>query len=417
MLLGRLRQGGADLGGGMTVRKAEGGIRKAEFGMRRSEGKPRGSDLELIPTSAFRLPPSAGWYNETLPCSPSWNASPSSASPPATPSPWPGAVAPGRGRGRSCASSPSASARRACWRTCSSCSCSRCRWRRRRARCCFLAWILAVFYLYGSIHHHRARLGAVRAAAGARPGRPGRAVRRPPSERRAARSGAVSTASASGASVHGVLLLLAAVGVCVGFVASVMYLVQVHRLQGEAAARPGHAAAEPGTPRSDEPPGDPVGLPAADGRAWSSASPCSLQHGSCRPRLGQPEDPQHARPVARVRRSCCTCATASTCAAGRWPCWTDASPSSLLMLALVVAGAPVRAGGGAMNLLARRLQLHRRRPIELREQLAFDGAKLPAALRRARAPLRLRGGHPQHLQPRRAVPGPRRRASRCPTPT
>jgi ABC-type transport system involved in cytochrome c biogenesis permease subunit len=33
--------------------------------------------------------------------------------------------------------------------------------------------------------------------------------------------------------LHGALLLLAAVGVCVGFVASVMYLVQVHRLRAK----------------------------------------------------------------------------------------------------------------------------------------------------------------------------------------
>jgi ABC-type transport system involved in cytochrome c biogenesis permease subunit len=33
--------------------------------------------------------------------------------------------------------------------------------------------------------------------------------------------------------LHGILLLLAAVGVCVGFVASLMYLAQVHRLRAK----------------------------------------------------------------------------------------------------------------------------------------------------------------------------------------
>ena len=33
--------------------------------------------------------------------------------------------------------------------------------------------------------------------------------------------------------IHGGLLLLASVGVCVGFVASVMYLIQAHRLRAK----------------------------------------------------------------------------------------------------------------------------------------------------------------------------------------
>jgi ABC-type transport system involved in cytochrome c biogenesis permease subunit len=39
-------------------------------------------------------------------------------------------------------------------------------------------------------------------------------------------------------SVHGVVLLLATVGMCVGFLASLMYLVQVHRLRAKTV--PGH---------------------------------------------------------------------------------------------------------------------------------------------------------------------------------
>jgi ABC-type transport system involved in cytochrome c biogenesis permease subunit len=98
----------------------------------------------------------------------------------------------------------------------------------------FLAWILAVFYLYGSLHHSRVAwavfvlplvLGLV---------------------------GLASTFSREGATeqswlidlqafqgerfwhiVHAVLLMLAAVGVCVGFLASIMYLVQAHRLKAK----------------------------------------------------------------------------------------------------------------------------------------------------------------------------------------
>jgi ABC-type transport system involved in cytochrome c biogenesis permease subunit len=94
----------------------------------------------------------------------------------------------------------------------------------------FLAWILAVFYLYGSLHHGRVAwavfvlplvLGLVGLAA---------AFARAPEE------------SFEGERfwgiLHAVLLLLAAVGVCVGFLASVMYLLQAHRLKAK--TLPGH---------------------------------------------------------------------------------------------------------------------------------------------------------------------------------
>lgn len=87
-----------------------------------------------------------------------------------------------------------------------------------------LAWVLAVFYLYGAVHHRRQAwavfvlplvLGLV-----------GLAVF------------AVSTDYALAfdhtrvwGAVHGVLVLLAAVGVSVGCVASVMYLIQARRLR------------------------------------------------------------------------------------------------------------------------------------------------------------------------------------------
>lgn len=98
----------------------------------------------------------------------------------------------------------------------------------------FLAWILAVFYLYGSIHHrHQAWgvfalplvlglviLAAVFAPQGA------------PLERMS-----LDWTRFWGI-LHGSLLLLAAVGVCVGFLASVMYLVQARRLKAK--TPPGH---------------------------------------------------------------------------------------------------------------------------------------------------------------------------------
>lgn len=91
----------------------------------------------------------------------------------------------------------------------------------------FLAWILAVFYVYGSIHHRNQVwsvfalplvLGLVILAALFAPGDA-------PLERMTfdwPRFWGI---------LHGTLLLLAAVGVCVGFLASLMYLVQARRLK------------------------------------------------------------------------------------------------------------------------------------------------------------------------------------------
>jgi ABC-type transport system involved in cytochrome c biogenesis permease subunit len=104
----------------------------------------------------------------------------------------------------------------------------------------FLAWILAVFYLYGSVHHRRLAwglfvlplvLGLVILA-----------VLCPP-EADLGEGGSVwALLSFRGdrfwGLVHGALVLLAAVGVCVGFIASLMYLVQVRRLRTK--ALPGH---------------------------------------------------------------------------------------------------------------------------------------------------------------------------------
>jgi ABC-type transport system involved in cytochrome c biogenesis permease subunit len=101
----------------------------------------------------------------------------------------------------------------------------------------FLAWILAVFYLIGSIHHRRLSwglfvlplvLGLV--GLGAAFGRP--------SDSGDSHSGRLLPIQDAWGAVHGGLLLLAAVGLCVGFLASMMYLVQAHRLRTK--MLPGH---------------------------------------------------------------------------------------------------------------------------------------------------------------------------------
>jgi ABC-type transport system involved in cytochrome c biogenesis permease subunit len=107
----------------------------------------------------------------------------------------------------------------------------------------FLSWILAVFYLYGSLHHRSFSwgvfilplvLGLVVLAGMFGPA--------------SVESSGIGTSpgaqlilgkwSLDWGLIHGALLLLAAVGVCVGFVASIMYLVQVRRLRAK--VPPGH---------------------------------------------------------------------------------------------------------------------------------------------------------------------------------
>lgn len=92
----------------------------------------------------------------------------------------------------------------------------------------FLALILAVFYLYGSIHHGRLAWGlfvlpVVLGLIGLPLILPAGEV--PPE--------AQQSWTHFWGLAHGILLLLAAVGVCVGFVASLMYLVQSQRLRAK----------------------------------------------------------------------------------------------------------------------------------------------------------------------------------------
>lgn len=97
-----------------------------------------------------------------------------------------------------------------------------------------LAWVLAVFYLYGALHHRNLAwavfvlplvLGLIGLAGPAPDGTDDE------------RSWLAVADSFRGERfwgiVHGGLLLLAAVGVCVAFLASVMYLIQAHRLKAK----------------------------------------------------------------------------------------------------------------------------------------------------------------------------------------
>jgi ABC-type transport system involved in cytochrome c biogenesis permease subunit len=99
----------------------------------------------------------------------------------------------------------------------------------------FVAWILAVFYLCGAIHHRKQSWGVfvlplVLGLLGL-----GMLFGKPPDGTRGLWQ---TEAQSPWAPIHAVLILLASVGVCVGFVASLMYLYQAHRLRTK--ARPGH---------------------------------------------------------------------------------------------------------------------------------------------------------------------------------
>jgi ABC-type transport system involved in cytochrome c biogenesis permease subunit len=104
-----------------------------------------------------------------------------------------------------------------------------------------LSWVMAVFYLYGSFHHRRIAwglfvlpllLGILALAVFA------------PRTSASADSDELSRLWLGRGErlwvvVHGTLILLAAVGITVGSVASVMYLVQVQRLKSKTLTRPG----------------------------------------------------------------------------------------------------------------------------------------------------------------------------------
>lgn len=102
-----------------------------------------------------------------------------------------------------------------------------------------VAWILAVFYVYGSVHYRHVAWGVF-----VLPVVLGLVVLTStvPQDRDPSGPLLPEVTSLRGEQlwsfVHGGLLLLAAVGVCIGFVASVMYLVQARRLRAK--VLPGH---------------------------------------------------------------------------------------------------------------------------------------------------------------------------------
>jgi ABC-type uncharacterized transport system permease subunit len=95
-----------------------------------------------------------------------------------------------------------------------------------------VAWVLVVFYLAGALHHARLAWGVfvlplVLALLGL--GGLGIFLNRPPANLPGFRAEDFFTFQWA----HALLLLLAAVGLCVGFLASLMYLVQAHRLKAK----------------------------------------------------------------------------------------------------------------------------------------------------------------------------------------
>jgi ABC-type transport system involved in cytochrome c biogenesis permease subunit len=92
----------------------------------------------------------------------------------------------------------------------------------------YLAWILAIFYLAGSLHHRRQAWGVfvlplILALVGL-----GAAFGRPASASPGEPPPALQEVWGP---LHGWLVFLAAVGVCIGFLASLMYLFQARRLR------------------------------------------------------------------------------------------------------------------------------------------------------------------------------------------
>jgi ABC-type transport system involved in cytochrome c biogenesis permease subunit len=105
----------------------------------------------------------------------------------------------------------------------------------------FLGWIVAVYYLSGSLHYRRQSRGVfvlpvvlILIFAGTWSSSAGEAGQ--------TTLGATALpGEAFWGYLHAVLLLLAAVGVCVGFVASVMYLVQTRQIRAKVVPGPGRA--------------------------------------------------------------------------------------------------------------------------------------------------------------------------------
>lgn len=89
-----------------------------------------------------------------------------------------------------------------------------------------LAWVLAVFYLYGTVHHHSQAWGLFVLPVVLVLAWLSFAFYREPAE-----SSSWTSGDHVWGALHGMLVLAASVGITVGFLASVMYLVQARRLQ------------------------------------------------------------------------------------------------------------------------------------------------------------------------------------------
>jgi ABC-type transport system involved in cytochrome c biogenesis permease subunit len=89
-----------------------------------------------------------------------------------------------------------------------------------------LAWVLAVFYLYGAMHHQSQAWGLFVLPVVLALSWLSFAFYRGPGE-----AGSWTSGDHIWGAVHGVLVLAASVGIAVGFLASVMYLAQSRRLQ------------------------------------------------------------------------------------------------------------------------------------------------------------------------------------------
>jgi ABC-type uncharacterized transport system permease subunit len=95
----------------------------------------------------------------------------------------------------------------------------------------FPAWVLAVFYLIGSIHHRRVAWGVFVLPVVLILILLAQSLTVFPS--RSAPDLSTATDSAELRILHIVFFVLAAVGISIGFIASVMYLVQAHRLKAK----------------------------------------------------------------------------------------------------------------------------------------------------------------------------------------
>ena len=191
-----------------------------------------------------------------------------------------------------------------------------------------LAWVLAVFYLYGTVHHARQAwavfvlpvvIGLV-----------GLSLLLFAADTARAPAPVDVPAWLSGERfwgvLHGVLILLASVGISVGFLASVMYLVQARRLRNKANPFGGFRLLSLER------------LEAMNRRALNAAFPLLtagvllgtvlLRHdGTAAGEWLVGQGAQHGRAVGGVPGRCSTCGTRPTSAAGGWRgcrCWRSA---------------------------------------------------------------------------------------------